>query len=159
AALHPGNFKNVKSDLTKGSVAELLRARRIQSTYSVPYLAHSPMEPMNATALFKDGAISVWSGTQDGLGSRAFCAKLANLPLDKVSFHLQPMGGGFGRRLPDQWNFLEYAVKIAMAAPGRPIKLVFTREQDTQHDYYRPNVMSKFEAALDKDGMPVAWSN
>ena len=79
------------------------------------------MEPMNATALFRNGTLDVWSGTQDGLGSRAYCAKVANLPLDKVAFHLQPMGGGFGRRLPGQWNFLEYAVKTAMAAPGAPI--------------------------------------
>ena len=103
--------------------------------------------------------LEVWSGTQDGLGSRAFCAKVAKLPLGQVTFHLQPMGGGFGRRLPGQWNFLEYAVKTAIAAPGTPIKLIFTREQDTQHDYYRPNVMSALQATLGPDGMPVAWVN
>jgi isoquinoline 1-oxidoreductase beta subunit len=151
--------KDIKSDLTKGSGAQALSAKVIEATYHVPYLAHSPMEPMNATALFKDGALEVWSGTQDGLGSRAFCAKIANLPLDKVTFHLQPMGGAFGRRLPDQWNFLEYAVRTAMAMPGAPIKLIFTREQDTQHDYYRPNVTSRFRASLASDGMPVAWVN
>ena len=148
----------VKNDLTKGTGA-LASGDRVSAVYNVPYLAHSPMEPMNATALFKDGRLEVWSGTQDGLGSRAFCAKAANLPLDKVAFHLQPMGGGFGRRLPGQWNFLEYAVKTAMAAPGVPVKLLFTREQDTQHDYYRPNVMSAFEASIGPDGMPSAWIN
>lgn len=153
--------KSVTLDLKKGEGARGLTTgrRTIDAVYTVPYLAHSPMEPMNATALFEDGALKVWSGTQDGLGSRAFCAKVAGLPLDKVEFHLQPMGGGFGRRLPDQWNFLEYAVKTAMAAPGRPVKLIFTREQDTQHDYYRPNVMSAFWAALDPYGMPIAWIN
>ncbi len=156
AALKAGT----KNDLKLGNGADALgQGRRVEAVYSVPYLAHSPMEPMNATALFKDGALTVWSGTQDGLGSRAFCAKVANLSLDKVTFHLQPMGGGFGRRLPDQWNFLEYAVKTAMAAPGKPIKLIFTREQDTQHDYYRPNVMSAFKASLGEDGMPLAWVN
>jgi isoquinoline 1-oxidoreductase beta subunit len=150
--------KDVKNDLTKGAGA-LTQGRRVSAVYNVPYLAHSPMEPMNATALFKDGTLEVWSGTQDGLGSRAFCAKAANLPLEKVTFHLQPMGGGFGRRLPGQWNFLEYAVKTAMAAPGVPIKLLFTREQDTQHDYYRPNVMSAFAASLGPDGTPTAWIN
>ena len=150
--------KDVKNDLTKGTGA-LAQGHRVSAVYNVPYLAHSPMEPMNATALFKDGTLEVWSGTQDGLGSRAYCAKVANLPLDKVTFHLQPMGGGFGRRLPGQWNFLEYAVKTAMAAPGAPIKLLFTREQDTQHDYYRPNVMSSFAASLGQDGMPTAWFN
>jgi isoquinoline 1-oxidoreductase beta subunit len=151
---------NVKNDVKKGTGANALApSGRLPTVYNVPYLAHSPMEPMNATALFKDGTLEVWSGTQDGLGSRAFCAKAANLPLDKVTFHLQPMGGGFGRRLPGQWNFLEYAVHTAMAAPGQPVKLIFTREQDTQHDYYRPNVMSAFWASLGPDAMPVAWIN
>jgi isoquinoline 1-oxidoreductase subunit beta len=150
----------IKVDLTKGSGADALAAAdRAPTVYTVPYLAHSPMEPMNATALFKDGRLEVWSGTQDGLGSRAFCAKAANLPIEQVTFHLQPMGGGFGRRLPGQWNFLEYAVKTAMAVPGAPIKLIFTREQDTQHDFYRPNGMSAFQAALGADGLPVAWIN
>jgi isoquinoline 1-oxidoreductase beta subunit len=154
------NGPDIKNDLKNGAGADALASgKRVEAVYNVPYLAHSPMEPMNATALFKDGALTVWSGTQDGLGSRAFCAKVAGLPLDKVAFHLQPMGGGFGRRLPDQWNFLEYAVKTAMAAPGKPVKLIFTREQDTQHDYYRPNVMSRFRAALGADGMPLAWVN
>jgi isoquinoline 1-oxidoreductase beta subunit len=114
---------------------------------------------MNATAIYKDGELEVWSGTQDGLGSRDSCAKAANLPLEKVKFHLMPMGGGFGRRLPGQWNYLTYAVQTAMAVPGVPVKLIFTREQDTQHDFYRPNVMSRFRAALDSNGMPTAWVN
>jgi len=127
--------------------------------YNVPYLSHAPMEPMNATALYKDGTLEVWSGTQDGLGSRAYCATLAGLPLEKVKFHLLQMGGAFGRRLPGQWNFLDYAVKTAMAVPGKPVKLIFTREQDMQHDFYRPNVTSRFRAALSTAGTPVAWVN
>src|SRR6516225_9208284 len=99
------------------------------------------------------------SGTQDGLGSRAFCAKAAGLSLDKVTFHLLPSGGGFGRRLPGFWNFLTYAVKTAMAVPGVPVKLVFTREQEMQHDFYRPNVTSRFKAVVNHDGMPEAWVN
>ncbi|HWA04040.1 MAG TPA: molybdopterin cofactor-binding domain-containing protein [Rhizomicrobium sp.] len=154
------NGKDVKNDLTRGSGAGALSAgRRVQAAYTVPYLAHSPMEPMNATALYKDGALEVWAGTQDGLGSRDFCARAAGLSLEKVTFHLLPMGGAFGRRLPGQWNYLTYAVRTAMAVPGVPVKLIFTREEDTQHDYYRPNVMSRFEAALGSDGMPVAWVN
>jgi isoquinoline 1-oxidoreductase beta subunit len=118
------------------------------------------MEPPNATALYKkDGTLEVWSGTQDGLGSRAFCAKAAGLSLDKVTFHLLPSGGGFGRRLPGFWNFLTYAVKTAMAVPGVPVKLVFTREQEMQHDFYRPNVTSRFKAVVNHDGMPEAWVN
>ncbi|MDE3114592.1 MAG: xanthine dehydrogenase family protein molybdopterin-binding subunit, partial [Pseudomonadota bacterium] len=127
--------------------------------YSVPYLAHATMEPMNATALFKDGTLEVWSGTQDGLGARAYCAEAAKLPLEKVTFHLMQMGGGFGRRLPGYFNFLDYAVKTAMAMPGIPVKLLFTREEDMQHDYYRPNVVSRFRAALDQKGAPLASVN
>ena len=157
AALNGGD---IKSDVKTGNGADALKnGKLVEATYQVPYLAHSPMEPMNATAIYKDGALEVWSGTQDGLGSRDFCAKAANLPLGKVKFHLMPMGGGFGRRLPGQWNYLTYAVQTAMAVPGVPIKLIFTREQDTQHDFYRPNVMSRFRAALDGHGMPVAWVN
>jgi isoquinoline 1-oxidoreductase beta subunit len=151
----------LSSDLKTGSGADALTGGRlIQATYEVPYLAHAPMEPMNATAIYRsDGTLEVWSGTQDGLGSRAQCAKSANLPMDKVMFHLLPMGGGFGRRLPGFFNFLDYAVRTAMAVPGKPVKLIFTREQDMQHDYYRPNVMSRFRATLGSDGMPVAWVN
>ncbi|MGH6878129.1 MAG: molybdopterin cofactor-binding domain-containing protein, partial [Rhizomicrobium sp.] len=134
-------------------------ARVIEATYQVPYLAHATMEPMNATARYQDGALDVWCGTQDGLGARVACAKSANLPLDKVAFHLLPMGGGFGRRLPGYFNYLDYTVRTAMAVPGRPVKLVFTREQDMQHDFYRPNVMSRFRAALGFGALPFAWVN
>jgi isoquinoline 1-oxidoreductase beta subunit len=151
----------MKSDLKVGSGADALSGGKfVEATYHVPYLAHAAMEPVNATALYKlDGTLEVWAGTQDGLGSRSYCAGIAGLSMDKVKFHLLPMGGGFGRRLPGLYNFLEYAVRTAMAVPGTPVKLIFTREQDMQHDFYRPNVMSRFRAALDKSGMPVAWVN
>ncbi|MGN6515421.1 MAG: molybdopterin cofactor-binding domain-containing protein [Rhizomicrobium sp.] len=150
----------LKSDLKLGNGADALTSGRlVEATYHVPYLAHAAMEPVNATALYKDGALEVWAGTQDGLGSRAHCAKVAGLPMEKVTFHLQSVGGAFGRRLPGLYNFLEYAVRTAMAVPGTPVKLVFTREQDMQHDFYRPNVMSRFRASLDPSGMPVAWVN
>ena len=158
AALNDGK---IKKDLTTGAGAEALKnGKLVERLYNVPYLAHAPMEPPNATALYKkDGTLEVWSGTQDGLGSRAFCAKAAGLSLDKVTFHLLPSGGGFGRRLPGFWNFLTYAVKTAMAVPGAPVKLVFTREQEMRHDFYRPNVTSRFKAGVNHDGMPEAWVN
>ena len=151
----------IKADTKTGAGADALKnATVIESVYNVPYLAHAPMEPVNATALYKnDGTLEVWSGTQDGLGSRAFCAKAAGLKMDKVTFHLMPSGGGFGRRLPGLWNFLTYAVKTAMAVPGVPMKLIFTREQEMQHDYYRPNVTSRFRAALNQNGLPSTWVN
>lgn len=153
--------ESLKSDLKIGNGADALsQGSLIEATYHVPYLAHAAMEPVNATALYgRDGTLEVWAGTQDGLGSRGYCAKVAGLSMDRVKFHLQPLGGGFGRRLPGLYNFLEYAVRTAMALPGTPVKLIFTREQDMQHDYYRPNVMSRFRATLDGKGMPVAWVN
>lgn len=158
AALNDGK---IKKDMTTGTGADALKnGTLVERLYNVPYLAHAPMEPPNATALYKkDGTLEVWSGTQDGLGSRAFCAKAAGLSLNRVMFHLLPSGGGFGRRLPGSWNFLTYAVKTAMAVPGAPVKLIFTREQEMQHDFYRPNVTSRFKAAVNNDGMPVAWVN
>jgi isoquinoline 1-oxidoreductase subunit beta len=132
----------------------------IERVYQVPYLAHAAMEPVNATALYKaEGTLEIWAGSQDGLGARAFCAKAAGLHLDKVTFHLLPSGGAFGRRLPGLFNFLTYAVQAAKALPGTPIKLIFTREQDLTHDYYRPNVTSRFKASLNGDGSPAAWIN
>ncbi|MGB9434763.1 MAG: molybdopterin cofactor-binding domain-containing protein [Candidatus Acidiferrum sp.] len=158
AALNNGK---VKKDRSTGSGADALKnGTVVERVYNVPYLAHAPMEPVNATALYKkEGTLEVWSGTQDGLGSRVFCAKTAGLHMDKVTFHLLPSGGSYGRRLPDLWDFLAYAVKTAMAVPGVPVKLIYTREQDMQHDFYRPNVTSRFRAAVDRDGIPVAWVN
>ncbi len=161
--LHLAGLKNgeIKKDRAIGAGGDALKnGTVVERMYNVPYLAHAPMEPANATALYKnDVTLEVWSGTQDGLGSRAFCAKTAGLHLDKVTFHLLPSGGGYGRRLPDLWNFLTYAVKTAMAMPGVPVKLIFTREEEMQHDYYRPNVTSRLRATLGNDGLPLAWQN
>ncbi|MBS0471982.1 MAG: xanthine dehydrogenase family protein molybdopterin-binding subunit [Proteobacteria bacterium] len=163
AARHNAALKgdDLKKDITTGNGADALAGGRlVEATYSVPYLSHAPMEPMNCTALWKaDGTLEVWSGTQDGLGARAFCAKVSGLSMDKVTYHLLPMGGGFGRRLPGYFNFLEQAVRTAQAMPGTPVKLIYTRDQDMQHDYYRPNVTSHLKGALGADGMPVAWVN
>lgn len=159
AALDGGDLQT-DLKLGFGGDAALQPGRKsYEASYEVPYLAHATMEPMNTTALYKNGTLEVWAGTQDGLGSRAFCAKAAKLPLEKVTFHLLPMGGGFGRRLPGQYNYLTYAVETALAMPGTPVKLIFTREEDMQHDFYRPNVRSNFRASFDANAMPLAWAN
>ncbi len=151
----------IKHEHPVGAGVKALKNQAIvEHVYHVPYLAHAAMEPVNATALYKaDGTLEVWAGSQDGLGARAFCAKTAGLHLDQVIFHLMPSGGAFGRRLPGLWNFLAYAVQAARALPGTPVKLIFTREQDLRHDYYRPNVTSRFQAMLNADGTPAAWVN
>ena len=155
------NQGSIKHEFSVGKGAEDLQDRTaVECLYQVPYLAHAAMEPVNATALYRaDGTLEIWAGSQDGLGARAFCAKAAGIHLDKVTFHLLPSGGAFGRRLPGLWNFLIYAVKAAMALPGTPVKLIFTREQDLRHDYYRPNVTSRFKATLNPDGRPAVWVN
>ncbi|MDE2466546.1 MAG: xanthine dehydrogenase family protein molybdopterin-binding subunit, partial [Alphaproteobacteria bacterium] len=156
SALDSGPFED---DLSTGDGARALRGKSFVATYEVPYLAHATMEPMNATAIYGQDGLEVWSGVQDGLGARAFCAKAAGLSLDQVKFHVTKLGGGFGRRLPGAFNYLSYAVKIAKEMPGVPVKLIFTREEDIRHDYYRPNVVSRFRAAFDDDGRPTAWLN
>ncbi|MHB8815000.1 MAG: xanthine dehydrogenase family protein molybdopterin-binding subunit [Steroidobacteraceae bacterium] len=149
-----------KTDITVGRGADALGGRVIERLYQVPYLAHAALEPVNATALYRaSGALEVWAGSQDGLGARAFCAKVAGLHMDRVAFHQLPSGGAFGRRLPGAWNFLEYAVRTAMAVPDVPIKLIFTREEDIRHDYYRPSVASRFRGSLSADGTPLVWVN
>jgi isoquinoline 1-oxidoreductase beta subunit len=155
------NTESIKHEFSLGQGAKALQNQAaIERVYQVPYLAHAAMEPVNATALYQaEGTLEIWAGSQDGLGARAFCAKTAGIHLDKVTFHLLPSGGAFGRRLPGLWNFLAYAVQAAMALPGTPVKLIFTREQDLRHDYYRPNVTSRFKATLNGDGTPAAWVN
>ena len=155
------NQESIKHEFSSGKGAQALQNQAaIERVYRVPYLAHAAMEPVNATALCKaDGTLEIWAGSQDGLGARAFCAKTAGVHLDKVTFHLLASGGAFGRRLPGLWNFLAYAVHAAMALPGTPVKLIFTRDQDLRHDYYRPNVTSRFKATLNADGTPAAWVN
>jgi isoquinoline 1-oxidoreductase beta subunit len=146
-------------DFSKGHGAGALTGRVFEALYEVPYLAHATMEPMNATAVYHGDKLEVWSGVQDGLGARAFCAKIANLSLENVEFNVTKLGGGFGRRLPGAFNYLEYAVKVAMEMKGVPVKLIFTREEDIRHDYYRPNVLSRFQAAFDETNRPLAWIN
>ena len=152
--------KASKPELIVGRGAEALGGHVVERLYHVPYLAHAALEPVSATALFRpQGGLEVWGGTQDALGTRAFCAKVARMHMSQVAFHQLPSGGAFGRRLPDSWNFFEYAVRTAMAVPGVPVKLIFTREDDIQHDYYRPEVTSRFRGSLGTDGTPLAWVN
>ncbi len=147
-------------DLEQGQPGETLaNADEIISVdYRVPFLAHATMEPMNCTAYFHDGRLEIWAGTQDLLGARANAAEIAELDLEQVIAHPVQLGGGFGRRLPSSGNYIEEAVRIAMRV-SYPVKLIWTREEDMQHDYYRPAVQSRFKAVLKADGKPKVWSN
>ena len=130
----------------------------IEGYYSVPYLAHAAMEPMNCTVHIHDGIAEVWTSTQDALGIKGRVAKIAGLSEADAVFHHSYLGGGFGRRLPFNWNVIDHATLIAKEFDV-PVKTVMSREDDMQQDYYRPAVASNFKAAFDSNGMVQAWHN
>lgn len=130
--------------------------RIVQAEYRVPYLSHAPMEPMNCTAWVHDGICELWTGTQNPLGFAAEVAKAIDFAAGNVVVHNGYLGGGFGRRA-----FSDYAIQaahIALDAPY-PVKLIWSREEDMRHDHYRQASISRFKAALDDDGKPLAWEN
>jgi len=129
---------------------------RVEATYQVPFLAHDTMEPMNCTVHLRKDGCEIWVGTQAIARVQAAAAKTAGLPLDKVVVHNHLIGGGFGRRLEADGAIR--AVQIAKAVDG-PVKVVWTREEDIQHDMYRPYWFDRISAGLDDKGMPVAWDH
>jgi isoquinoline 1-oxidoreductase beta subunit len=131
-------------------------ARRIEAEYAVPYLAHSTMEPQTCTAHVKPDGVDVWAPTQNPATALVTAAIAADVPHDKVVIHPLMLGGGFGRRAPIQ-DYVGEAVLIAKEM-GVPVKLIWTREEDTKHDLYRPAAMARLVAGLDAEGLPLAWS-
>ena len=130
--------------------------RTLEAAYEVPFLEHACMEPMNATAQVMPDACVVWAPTQNPGGSQATAAKITGLPIDKVTVNTTLLGGGFGRR--GEIDFIVDAVETAKAV-GVPVKLMWTREDDIQHGFYRPATYNVLRAALDGSGMPTAWSH
>jgi len=114
------------------------------------------MEPMACTARVDGNRAEVWAGVQDPLNARATAAKALKLRAEQVRFTNLPLGGGFGRRLPFTFDYVDLGVRIARAMSPTPVKLVWSRENDIQHDYYRPAGMARFAGALDKSGTPRA---
>jgi isoquinoline 1-oxidoreductase subunit beta len=128
-------------------------AKRIEAVYEVPYLAHAPMEPLNATAYYTPERLDVWIGTQNALGTLTAAAKEAGLPPDKVFIHNCFCGGGFGRRSFN--DEMIQAIRVSKAV-GKPVKLVWTREEDIRHDRFRPQAAIRFQAGFAGDGTPTA---
>ncbi len=158
AALANGDEKD---DFVSGDArAALATATKVvDAEYQIPYLAHSTMEPMSCTALIDSSGenLSIWTGTQSPLGVRNALADEFDLDADKVTVENLYLGGGFGRRAnPD---YAIQATKLAMQMPGTPVKLIWSREQDTQHDHYRQAMISRFKGGLDKNGAAIAWEN
>ncbi|HEY7663370.1 MAG TPA: molybdopterin cofactor-binding domain-containing protein [Xanthobacteraceae bacterium] len=140
-----------------GDVERALRqaSKRIEADYEVPFLAHATMEPQNCTAHVTADRVEIWAPTQDGETALAVAADAAGMPHGNVIVHKMMLGCGFGRRGIFQ-DFVRQAVLIAKAV-GQPVKLVWTREQDIRHDFYRPVAAARMTAGLDAEGMPIAW--
>ena len=154
-----------KATLTTGAVAQTIgdvdaamarAATKVEAIYQVPFLAHATMEPMNCTVHVRTDGCEIWVGSQVLARAQAAAAKTAGLPLDKVVVHNHLIGGGFGRRL--EVDGIIRAVEIAKQVDG-PVKVVWTREEDIQHDMYRPYFFDRFSVGLDEKGKPVAWSH
>lgn len=129
-------------------------SRVLEATYELPFLAHAAMEPMNCTVHVQPDRCDVWTGTQVITRARAVAAKVTGLPEEKVTVHNFLLGGGFGRRL--EIDGVEMAVRIAREV-RHPVKVIWSREEDIQHDMYRPYFYDRVRAGLDEQGMPVAW--
>ncbi len=128
----------------------------LEAEYSTGFVNHATMEPQNATALYTPERLEVWVGTQNGESSIAAASEASGLPLEKIQIHKMHAGGAFGRRGPHQ-DYTKQAVKIAMAMPGTPVKLLWSREEDMRQGRYRPVSLVKLRGTLDRDGNWTGW--
>jgi isoquinoline 1-oxidoreductase subunit beta len=148
---------DAKVALSNGDVDKTLAgaAKTYEAIYETPYLSHSPMEPMNATVHLQADRLDVWVGTQDALDATEDAAKTAGLEPEQVYVHNGYVGGGFGRR--DANDEIQQAIAIAKAVQ-KPVKLIWSREEDTRQDKFRPHAVVRFKAGVGGDGMPTALS-
>jgi isoquinoline 1-oxidoreductase subunit beta len=153
ATFRPGTVAQNIGDVDKALASA---ATKVEATYQLPFLAHATMEPMNCTVHARKDDCEIWIGSQAMARVQAEAAKAAGLPLDKVIVHNHLIGGGFGRRLEADGAIR--AVQIARQVDG-PVKVVWTREEDIQHDMYRPCWADRISAGLAANGMPVAWNH
>jgi len=153
ATLKPGAVAQTIGDADRAIASA---AAKVEATYEIPFLAHATMEPMNCTVHFRGNECEIWIGTQAIARVQRMAAQAAGLPVEKVIVHNHLIGGGFGRRL--EADGAVRAVEIAKQVDS-PVKVVWTREEDIQHDMYRPYWFDRLSAGLDKDGKVVAWKN
>jgi isoquinoline 1-oxidoreductase subunit beta len=153
ASQNPGVVARKEGDVAK-ALADA--ARKIEAVYELPFLAHAAMEPMNCTVHVREDACDVWVGNQVVSRAQATAAQVTGLPPEKVQVHNHLIGGGFGRRL--DVDGITQAVAIAKQVDG-PVKVMWSREEDIQHDIYRPYYYDRLSAGVDAEGMPIAWSH
>jgi isoquinoline 1-oxidoreductase beta subunit len=153
ALLRPGVIARKDGDVAKAMAGA---AQQVEAVYEMPFLAHATMEPVNCTVHVRKDGCDVWVGSQVLARAQATVAEVTGLPVEKIRVHNQLLGGGFGRRL--EVDFITLAAQIAKQVEG-PVKVVWTREEDIQHDVYRPYYYDRMAAGLDDEGMPVAWTH
>ncbi len=153
AVLNPGA---VAENIGDADAAMERAVTKVEANYHLPFLAHATMEPMNCTVHVRRDGCEVWVGNQVIPRAQATAAQVTGLPLDRVVVHNHLLGGGFGRRL--EIDGVTRAVEIARQVEG-PVKVVWTREEDIQHDMYRPYWFDRMSGGLDEKGAPIAWKH
>ncbi|MTV38732.1 xanthine dehydrogenase family protein molybdopterin-binding subunit [Duganella radicis] len=148
-------YKAGDMDAVEGKAAGV--AKTVKAEYRAPFLAHAAMEPVNCTAQVKDGKVTLWASTQSPSFAVAMAARVAGVAQENVVLNITMLGGGFGRRL--DVDMVPQAVAIAKQADGYPVQMIWSREDDTTHDVYRPAALARFSATLDARGNVLGYDN
>lgn len=162
---NPGEFADLSTESIRKDMHDTLDdlktpdlsgfEKSFEVEYETPYLSHSPLEPMNATARVSESLCEVWAPCQNQTIAGKFAKKVTGLDKDQIQVNTTYLGGGFGRRL--EADYVAYAVFVAKQT-GLPVKLIWSREQDTKHGFYRPASIVRFQVGLDGDGHPAVWN-
>jgi isoquinoline 1-oxidoreductase beta subunit len=153
-ALNTSGITAKKEGDVAGALASAMK--KVEATYILPYLAHATMEPMNCTVNVRADGCDIWAPTQNQSGVLASAVAITGLKPEQINVHTTFLGGGFGRRF--ERDFVEEALLLSRST-GKPVKLVWTREEDIQNDFYRPMNASRIKGAIDKSGRVTAWSH